>query len=248
MVRIERMASIGRLAAIVAHEINNPLAGILTYSKLLLKKLQSSSLEDEKFKQGLEMIAGESARCGEIVKGLLQFARPAPPHFQKQDVNEVVRQSVRLLQHKMDLMNLETRFRFAEDAPPIVCDDQQIRQALVALLINACEAMRPEDGILKIETIYKPDRHILEIVIQDNGIGMDEETKQHIFEPFFTTKEAKGMGLGLAVVFGIVRKHSGSIRVESAPGRGSTFTIELPEEPVPEIPAPDTEERSVMIS
>lgn len=233
IVQIERMASIGKLAAIVAHEINNPLAGILTYAKLLLKKLGALTIPDgESIRQDLQMIAGESARCGEIVKGLLQFSRQTVPDLQPHDVNEIIRQSLRLVQHKMHLMNLETKLQLTETMPLVVCDEQQIKQALVALLINACEAMRAEGGVLEVTTHNCPEPQIVQMTIRDNGIGMDEETQKHIFEPFFTTKEGtKGMGLGLAVVFGIIGRHSGTIKVESAPGQGAKFVIELPVKP-----------------
>lgn len=233
MIQVERMASIGKLASIVAHEINNPLAGILTYSKVLLKRISTGhEVDSERMKQELEMIAGESARCGEIVKSLLQFARQASPNLQPHDLNELIRQSIRLVQHKMDLMNLETTIRLQDPGPILVCDEQQIKQALVALLINACEAMRSGEGTLEVGTLSDPERGTVQIRIKDNGIGMDEETQKRIFEPFFTTKETTtGMGLGLAVVYGIVSKHSGNIQVESAPGQGATFLIELPVKP-----------------
>jgi len=250
MIQIERMASIGRLAAIVAHEINNPLAGILTYAKLLMKKIEATPPADvAKMKHELEMIAGESARCGEIVRNLLQFSRQTAPNLQPRNVNELVRQSIRLVQHKMDLMNLQTRIQLEEKMPTLVCDEQQIKQALVALLINACEAMRPEEGALEVSTRYNAERHTVKIIVQDNGIGMDEETQRHIFEPFFTTKETTtGMGLGLAVVLGIVTRHAGKIHVESAPGQGAAFTIELPEKPETNQSPPAQEERGVMIT
>jgi two-component system NtrC family sensor kinase len=248
MIQVERMASIGKLAAIVAHEINNPLAGILTYAKLLLKKMRNSGLapgDSENAKQSLEMIASESARCGEIVKNLLQFARQTTVNLQSNNVNEIIRQSVRLVQHKIDLMNLKTQIELDERTPTIVCDAQQIKQALVALLINACEAMTSGEGMLEVGSHYNSERHAVEIMIRDNGIGMDEETQKHIFEPFFTTKEqGKGVGLGLAVVYGIVNRHSGEIAVESAPGQGTTFTIRLPEKPGEEIPNPKSEIRN----
>ena len=249
MIQIERMASIGKLSAIVAHEINNPLAGILTYAKLLLKRAGSNTADPAQTKHDLEMIASESARCGEIVKGLLQFTRQTPPNLRLHDVNELVQQSLRLVKHKMDLMNMESKLQRAENLPPLVCDEQQIKQALVALLINACEAVRPGEGVVELSTRHVPGKRSVQIIIKDNGVGMDEETRKHVFEPFFTTKEAtKGMGLGLAVVFGIVSRHSGTIRVESAPGQGAAFTIELPESPEPAEPQQETEERKVMVS
>jgi len=177
------------------------------------------------------MIAGESARCGDIVKNLLQFSRQTAVDLQPNDVNEIIKQSVRLVQHKIDLMNLETRIQLDERTPTIVCDAQQIKQALVALLINACEAMTSGEGMLEVGSRYNSEQHAVEITVRDNGIGMDEETQKHIFEPFFTTKEqGKGVGLGLAVVYGIINRHSGEVAVESAPGQGTTFTIRLPGE------------------
>jgi two-component system NtrC family sensor kinase len=234
MIHVERMASIGKLAAIVAHEVNNPLTGILTYAKLLLKKIKKNGerpadLEDAQ--QHLEVIASESARCGELVKGLLQFARQSPVSLGRNDVNELIRQAMRLVQHKMDLMNLQVRLRLQEALPSLICDAQLIKQALVALLINACEAVRPGEGIIEVDSRDLSETRALEIVVRDNGIGMAETVQRQIFEPFFTTKEVgKGVGLGLAVVYGIVSQHSGTIEVKSHRGEGTTFTLRLPVE------------------
>jgi two-component system NtrC family sensor kinase len=229
LIHVERMASIGKLAAIVAHEINNPLAGILVYAKLLLKKMAGDdSAEDSK--QYLSMIANESARCGEIVKNLLQFSRQAKFNLENNDLNEIITQSLRLIQHKVDLMGITTEARLDAGINNIVCDAQQMKQALVALLINACEAINKGEGVIRVESRRLPDLCAVEIEISDNGVGMDEETKTQIFEPFFTTKEqGKGVGLGLAVVYGIVNGHSGEITVKSSPGIGTTFVIRLPE-------------------
>ena len=233
LVRVEKLASIGKLAAIVAHEINNPLAGILVYAKLLLKRFrrgEGGTTFNDEARQHLETIIGESARCGEIVKGLLQFSRQTKANAEPHDVNEIVRQSIRLVQHKIDLMSIRVDIDLDHELKQIVCDGQQIKQALVALLINACEAVTSGEGVFTIKSRYLPDLHLAEISIGDNGIGMDEETKRQIFEPFFTTKEqGKGVGLGLAVVYGIVTGHGGEIEVLSAPGEGTTFIIRLPE-------------------
>ncbi|MFN8005803.1 MAG: ATP-binding protein [Terriglobia bacterium] len=232
IVNAERMASVGKLAAIVAHEINNPLSGILTYAKLLLKQLknsQATGLNPVTTTQYLEVIASESARCGEIVKNLLQFARQGKVNLQPNSLNDLVQQSLRLVQHKIDLMNLRTSLRLDPTLPSVTCDAPLIRQALVALLINACEAMSTGEGILEIGTRQAADRSTVELSVCDNGIGMDQETQKHIFEPFFTTKEqGKGVGLGLAVVYGIVQQHGGVIAVESSPGKGTTFRLHLP--------------------
>ncbi len=232
VLRVEKLASIGKLAAIVAHEINNPLAGILVYARLLLKRLSRNgdpSPDAAETRTSLETIAAESARCGEIVKGLLQFARQSKPNAAPNDINEIIQQSVRLVHHKFELTNIRTEITLDPDLDRVVCDAQQIKQALVALLINACEAVDQHEGLIAIESRGLPDLNATEIRIRDNGVGMDEETKQMVFEPFFTTKEqGKGVGLGLAVVYGIVTAHAGEIEVESAPGRGTTFAIRLP--------------------
>lgn len=233
VLRVEKLASIGKLAAIVAHEINNPLAGILVYARLVLKRLGrngDAQAPNEETRKHLETIAAESARCGEIVKGLLQFSRQTKPHMKRNDLNAIINDSVRLVHHKIELSGVAAITKCAPGLKQIVCDEQQIKQALVALLINACEAVHPGEGVITITTRYLADTHEAQIRISDNGIGMDAETRQHIFEPFFTTKEqGKGVGLGLAVVYGIVTGHGGEIEVESAPGCGTTFVIRLPE-------------------
>lgn len=234
ILRVEKLASIGKLAAIVAHEINNPLAGILVYAKLLLKRVHkegASRASDDEAKKYLETIVGESSRCGEIVKGLLQFSRQTKSNFEAHNINDIIRQSIRLVQHKIDLMGIRTEIKLDENLQNVVCDGQQIKQALVALFINACEAVPQGEGVLTIESRYLAGLGMAEISITDNGTGMDEETKRHIFEPFFTTKEqGKGVGLGLAVVYGIVTGHGGEIEVNSTLGVGTRFIIRLPEE------------------
>lgn len=233
VLRVEKLASIGKLAAIVAHEINNPLAGILVYARLVLKRLSrngESAAVNEETRHQVETIAAESARCGEIVKGLLQFSRQTKPHVKPNDLNELLKDSLRLVHHKIDLSGARAVIECEEGLRQIVCDEQQIKQAVVALLINACEAVHPGEGIITVSSRYLPEVGAAEIRISDNGVGMNEETKQHIFEPFFTTKEqGKGVGLGLAVVYGIVTGHGGEIEVQSAPGQGTTFVIRLPE-------------------
>ncbi|HJW14963.1 MAG TPA: ATP-binding protein [Thermoanaerobaculia bacterium] len=248
MIHVERMGSIGKLAAIVAHEINNPLAGIHTYARLLMKQADQGQLDPERAKANLSMIASESARCGEIVKGLLQFSRGGSRiEMRPSDVNEAVRHSLRLVDHKISLMAVKTRVDLAPDLPQVICDPQQVVQALVALLINACEAMSPNEGCLEVTTRRlgaaagtgraeaspaAGRRTGVEIRVRDNGTGMDAETKARIFEPFFTTKEGeKSLGVGLTVVMSIVTRHGGEIDVDAAPGEGTTFTLRLFDRP-----------------
>ena len=238
-IQAEKMASMGRLAAIVAHEINNPLAGIRTYAKLMLKRGAELFPGDAvKYIQYIETIESESARCGEIVRGLLQFARPTKPKISQHDINALVEETLRLVQHQIDLLNIEIKLELAPESPQISCDDQKIKQALVALLLNACDAVQNDTGFIAISTYLMEEKKRVRIAISDNGIGMDAETKSHMFEPFFTTKTVSpekesslNSGLGVSVVYEIVKSHQGSIEVESELGKGTTITICLPQEP-----------------
>ncbi|MFH1176582.1 MAG: ATP-binding protein [Acidobacteriota bacterium] len=235
MIAVERMASLGKLAAVVAHEINNPLSSVVTYSRLMLRRLVQQPVETEQGKQSkeiLEAIAAESARCGEIVSNLLLFARRSGSRFEPTDVNELARKALFLIKHKIDLAQVELRLELADRLPPCMCDPAQLEQALLALCINAIEAM-PEGGVLSVGSAPRPDGG-LELAVRDTGTGIDEQVRAHIFEPFFSTKggsDGKGLGLGLAVVYGIVQRHGGTIEVDSIPGEGTAFTIRLPGTP-----------------
>ena len=235
----EKMASMGRLAAIVAHEINNPLAGIRTYAKLMLKRSGEIFPDNgSKYIQYLDTIESESARCGEIVKGLLQFSRPTKPRIKDHNINIIVQETLRLVQHQIDLLNIEVKLDLAPEFPSASCDDQKIKQALVALLLNSCDAVQSDSGHIEISTRLLAIEKKVEVAIKDNGVGMDEETKSHMFEPFFTTKTVSpeheaslNSGLGVSVVYEIVKSHNGTIDVESEQGKGTTITISLNQEP-----------------
>ncbi len=242
ILQMERLASMGKLAAIVAHEINNPLAGIRTFARLLLRRLErqgpakeGASGETAESAEILGQIESEATRCGEIVKNLLQFARPSRPRAEACDVNEITDGSVRLVRHQIDLQGLALNLDYAPDLPSIVCDAQQIRQALVAVLINACEAMQ-NDGSITVRTRPGADSGVI-IEVCDTGPGMDEEVRAHLFEPFYTTKEG-GAGLGMAVVYGIMKSHGGKVEVDSSLGAGTTIRFLLPPRP------PDSETES----
>jgi two-component system NtrC family sensor kinase len=230
MMLVEKMASLGKLAAVVAHEINNPLAGIQTYAKLLRRRAGSGSPPwDGDSTRALELVEGEAARCGEIVRNLLLFSRTPGARFAQESLAPLIGRCVLLLRHKAELLGIEIRVGVAADLPPVTCDASQVQQVVLALAMNAIEAMA-RGGVLTIRATGRGDHVVLEV--QDTGTGIPKEHLPHIFEPFFTTKEeGKGVGLGLAVVYGIVQRHGGRVRVASTPGEGTTFTVELPIEP-----------------
>jgi two-component system NtrC family sensor kinase len=225
------MASVGKMAAVVAHEINNPLAGILTYAKLLRKWMDAGTLDKSKLdeaKQCLDLIVGESRRCGDIVKNLLVFSRAAPMNIESTDINAVVDQCVRLVRHQLEMAGIEERLELGEDLPIVQCDPAQIEQVLLALVMNAIDAM-PRGGTLWLRTGMNSAGDEMQIVVRDDGMGIPPEFLPNIFEPFQTTKEkGHGVGLGLAVSRGIIERHHGWIDVQSELGKGTTFTIGLP--------------------
>jgi two-component system, NtrC family, sensor kinase len=238
-IQAEKMASMGRLSAIVAHEINNPLTGIRTYAKLMLRQGDKLFTSDaEKYLNYLKTIESESARCGEIVTGLLEFARPTRLKICKNDINELVHETLRLVQHQIDLLNIEVKLDLTPGALEVNCDDQKIKQALMAVFLNSCDAVPADTGCIEIRTRLLAENKQVAIIVADNGIGMDEETRAHMFEPFFTTKivshekeSTLNTGLGGAVIYEIIKSHNGTIEVESEIGKGATITIILPQEP-----------------
>jgi len=231
VLHVEKMASIGKLAAVVAHEINNPLAGILTYAKLLRKWLDrgdASTTKKEEAAQCLDLIASESRRCGELVKNLLTFSREAPMNIQTTDVNAVVDRALRIVRHQFELIGVQLQENLAENLPRVQCDPAQMEQVVLALVMNALDAM-PKGGNLWVTTSLSENAAAYEICVRDDGTGISPEILTQIFEPFLTTKETgKGVGLGLAVSKSIVERHGGTITVESEFGKGTTFTVTLP--------------------
>lgn len=229
MMRVEKMASIGKLAAVVAHEINNPLAGILTYAKLLKKQLAKE--KDKKYDgaiASLDLIESESWRCGEIIKNLLTFARTGSAKNDLADLNAVINRCVQLVQHQLNLQNIQAQLELPADLPRVPCDPAQIEQVILALVMNAIAAM-PQGGKLVLRSRKNEGRQQVEIDVEDSGVGIPPELMSHMFEPFFTTKErGHGLGLGLAICRTIVDRHQGRIDVESEPGRGTKFRITLP--------------------
>jgi two-component system NtrC family sensor kinase len=219
-----KMASLGKLAAAVAHEINNPLAGINTFARLLRKKLDVGEVESARV---LDLVASEAERCGGIVRNLLLFSRVPGARFSREDVAAVLDRCALLLKHQAELQDVTIRVENAEGLPPVVCDVSQIQQLMLALAVNGIEAM-PEGGTLTLATRREGDGEVV-VSVADNGGGIDPDDQDHIFEPFYTKKEGgKGVGLGLAVAYGIVKRHHGRIEVDSKLEMGTTFHVHLP--------------------
>jgi len=236
MVAVEKMASLGNLASSVAHELNNPLEGILTFARLLTKRVRRFGLppEDERaMADDLKLMGDEALRCGNIVRNLLVFARQRGVAFQPVHMGPLLERCALLMNHHARMHAVELRTQTAED-DVMECDPDQVQQVLIALMVNAIEAMssaqgRGEGGTLALELHPAPGENRMRIVVSDTGIGMSEETRAHMFEPFYTTKsDARGVGLGLSVAYGILERHHAAVDVTSAPGRGTVFTLSFP--------------------
>jgi len=229
LINIERIASLGRLSLSVAHEINNPLSGILVYAKLIHKQISGRDLSDEKREtilKHLKYIENEAKRCGDIVKGLLDFSRKDQMDFEPKHLNEVLIETYDLMSHSMKMANISFVSDFGARSDLIFCCPNQVKQVCIAILVNAQEAVL-ENGEIALRTCNPDDSHIT-IEISDNGKGISAEDLPHIFEPFFSTKDkTNGIGLGLAIVHGIIQNHKGKIEVKSDPGKGTVISIIL---------------------
>ncbi len=231
VVRTEKLASLGKLSATIAHEINNPLAAVLTYIKLMMKlmvreKFTPSKMED--VSRYLKTMETETARCGEIVKNLLAFSRQSTITIEPQDVEEIIDKTLMLINHDLEMKDIRLSKKIEPDLPKIECDFRQIEQAFLNLMSNASEAM-PEGGTLTVTVGRSKKNGFVDIEFSDTGCGIPKKNLLKIFEPFYTTKEeGQGVGLGLSVVFGIITRHKGIIKVESKQGKGSVFKIRLP--------------------
>jgi two-component system, NtrC family, sensor kinase len=227
----ETMASVGKMAAVVAHEINNPLSGILTYSKLLKKWVDNGQINTEKKQEAdqcLDLISSESRRCGELVKNLLSFSRQSPMNVQPTDVNRLIEQCLLLVHHNLENAGIEVHSSLAADLPRLQCDPSQIEQVLLALIVNAADAM-PKGGNLWLSSQLSEDRQHVALSVRDDGCGIPADMLPKVFEPFVTTKDLHhGTGLGLAVSRGIVERHGGKICIQSEVGKGTMLTITLP--------------------
>ncbi|MBI4811072.1 MAG: cache domain-containing protein [Ignavibacteriales bacterium] len=220
--RSEKLASLGKLAAGVAHEINNPLTGILTNSSLLLDDLD----KNDPRREDVDVIVKETIRCREIVKRLLDFARQTKPQKQLININAIIENIILLIRNQTSFRNINIQKNLINDIPEIMADKDQIQQVFINIIINASEAMS-KGGLLTIESKLSTNKETILISFADTGPGIPEEIKDKIFDPFVTTKE-QGTGLGLSISYGIIEQHGGEISMESKRGEGTTFIIQLP--------------------
>ena len=222
LVQSEKLASLGKMAAGVAHEINNPLTSILINTHLVLEKIE----KNHSFYENLSLIADETSRCSNIVTGLLEFSRQNPPQLAFTNINEVINRILKLLENQASFQNITIKKELNPDLPQIKIDKDKIKQVFWNLMINASEAM-PKGGTLIIRSQFSADKKCIEIEFIDTGLGIPKENINKLFDPFFTTK-GSGTGLGLAVSYGIIKQHQGNIEVKSEVSQGSVFTISLP--------------------
>ncbi len=235
--RSEQLASVGRLAAGVAHEINNPLTGVLAFADMMREK---ENLDDQD-RQDLDLIIRETKRVREIVRGLLDFARETPFVQRPMEINDLIRQTLRLLGKREAFQKIFMVEDLSDDLPLVNVDKNQLQQVFLNLTLNACEAM-PNGGTLMVRSDASNGR--VRVTVTDTGCGIRREDLDKIFEPFFTSKPVgKGTGLGLSVSYGILQQHGGTLEVESEPGKGTTFVVTLPQVPAdsPDSARPATE-------
>ncbi len=221
-IQTEKLSALGRMAAGIAHEINNPLAGILLYGSNLIKKVPDKG----PLKEGLEVIIRETVRCKGIIQELLEFSRDREPRKTPCNINTIIEKTLRILENEFRLRHVHIERRLLANMENILLDENQIAQVFVNLLLNAVHAIE-DKGRITIQSFSDPSRNRAMVTVTDTGCGIPQEHISNIFEPFFSTKP-RGTGLGLAVSYGIIRNHGGNITVNSQPGQGSCFTIELP--------------------
>jgi two-component system, NtrC family, sensor kinase len=224
LLQSEKLRSLGSMAAGVAHEINNPLTSILINTHLMLEKLEKR----HEFYENLSLIAEETARCTQIVKGLLEFARQNPPQKTHANINDIIERTTQLLENQASFQNVRIVKDLNPGLPVIKLDKNKIQQVFWNLLLNACEAM-PKGGQLTISDSLSADKRWIEVRVADSGVGIPKENVNRLFDPFFTTKSS-GTGLGLAVTYGIIQQHNGKIEIKSEVGRGTVFILSFPVE------------------
>ena len=232
LIQSDRLATLGQLAASVAHEINNPVSGVLNLSMLLerlMAKGEYPAGREAEFRKYLGLISAETARVGRIVSDLLAFSRRSKPQRAPADLNKLVRTTLGLADHKLKLISAEVVLDLQESLPLVECDSSQIQQVILNLVLNGAQAMQPRGGGQLTIRTRLADQDSVDLCVQDTGEGVAPENLSKIFDPFFTTKaEGKGVGLGLAVLYGIVKAHEGEVEVTSQRDVGTTFTVTLP--------------------
>jgi PAS domain S-box-containing protein len=226
----QRLASIGKLAAEIAHEINNPLTSVLTFCKLVDRIVHQEPFPAHRLpelRQFVSFLEAEAGRCTNISRNLLDFSRHGDIEIVEHDIHALLLKTLDVLRHRAEMSQISIVTAFGEGVPHVSCDYKRVQQAFINLFWNGIDAM-PEGGVLSVATAFYEDRGVVEVDIKDTGVGIPEENLEMIFEPFFTTKaEAKGVGLGLSVAYGIIRQHGGGIRVSSKSGEGTRFTVML---------------------
>jgi len=232
LVQSDRLASLGQLSASMAHEINNPLSGVLNLSKLMQRIIREDGIPPERlpeFRRYLSQVVDETSRVGRIVTDLLTFSRRPKPQRTPVDLNGIIQSTLSIVSHKLKLANVELSLHLSPNLPRVHCDASQMQQVVINLMMNAAEAtVKCAQGVVTVSTSTGPDHSVL-LEVSDNGEGIPTQNLPKIFDPFFTTKEeGKGVGLGLAVVYGIVDSHGGDIEVKSTVGAGTLFTVTLP--------------------
>ena len=234
MWRSQRLASIGRLAAEVAHEINNPLTSVLTFSKLATSILQQEPFPVHRvadLRDYISYLHSETERCATISRNLLDFSRQSQIEIRDNDIHEILDKTLNIMRHRAELDEIKIHTDYAAELPFLSCDFKHLQQAFINILWNGIEAM-PEGGVLTISTNFDRQRNIIEVKISDTGVGISEKDVEKIFEPFFTTKdEGKGVGLGLSVAYGIIRQHEGELYIQSKASEGVHCTIQFPAGP-----------------
>jgi signal transduction histidine kinase len=230
LIQSEKLAAFGQLGAGIAHEVKNPLAGILGYAQLTLRKLD----DDSPFRKNLNIIETETRRCTSIISNLLQFARQESATKEPTEINEVIEAALQIIDHQLGVNNVKISKELASNLPTCDASANQLQQAIMNFAINAQQAMGSEGGNLIVRTHGGNGGEVV-IEIEDDGPGIPEDIRAKIFEPFFTTKPAgQGTGLGLSVTYGIIKDHGGEIQVEDAPGGGTRFVVRLPSTAVKE--------------
>ncbi len=226
LIQAEKLTSLGQMAASIAHEVNNPLSGVLVYTQLLAKKVSADTLSKESALKYLSKMDSELTRSTKLIRNLLDFARLSPPSLRLVDINDVVNRALDLAAHSAKLQNIQVIKELNSSLPKLTADFDQLQQICTNFILNAIQAM-PEGGRLTLRTSASDS--LVKVEVEDTGCGISQENMRKLFTPFFTTKEkGKGVGLGLPVAYGIVQGHQGRIEVQSKEGEGTTFTIYLP--------------------